>query len=56
MPMTVDAAEGRCAKTGAKHRPGPIERLLLLGPTGRSCLGLFDTCPCDATALRIAQA
>jgi len=36
LPMTVDAAEGRCAKTGAKHRPGPIERLLLLGPTGRS--------------------
>jgi hypothetical protein len=19
------------------------------------CLGLFDTCPCDATALRVAQ-
>jgi hypothetical protein len=22
---------------------------------GNSCLGLFDTCPCDATALRVAQ-
>jgi hypothetical protein len=33
--MTVDAAEGQCAKSGAKRRPGPIEQLLLLGQTGR---------------------
>jgi hypothetical protein len=23
--------------------------------TGGSCLGLFDTCPCDATVPRVAQ-
>ena len=46
------AATGRVGGEHSATKSG--QRLLLLDSTGHFRLGLFDTCPCDATTRRIA--